>query len=208
MSIPKDLLGLYAGLSQKEIFYLKARWIVSPISAVEELVPKEGRVYDIGCGAGLLSNTMAMRSGSRDVTGIDLSEEKIALAKRTILARKNIRFEKADALNLILDSPDVVVACDLIHHIPFSAQEIFLEHIYSMLSQGGLLLIQDIDKRPFLKYLFAYWADMLQGNAGNLYYRSSGELGNILERAGFKVEIRRLDKRYPIAAVLLRCVKK
>ncbi|MBN2452701.1 MAG: class I SAM-dependent methyltransferase [Candidatus Omnitrophica bacterium] len=207
MKMPGDLLKLYAGLPAAQRFYVRARWLVNPVDAIENLVPAEGTVYDIGCGAGILSNIMAMRSDRRNVIGIDLSEEKIALARSTVGARKNVQFRKADALNLVFDKPDTIVACDLLHHIPSSGQEDFLKHIYEALGDGGLLLVQDIDKRPFHKYLFALGVDLILNRMEKVYYLESGRLKDVLERIGFSVEMKRLDKGYPIAAVSFICRK-
>lgn len=207
MNMPKDIAELYAALPAKGSFYAKARWRISPINAIEAMVPREGQVYDIGCGVGLLSNVMAIRSDERDVIGVDLSEEKIDLAKKTVLARKNIRFERADAMNLVLHKPDVVVACDLLHHMPFSAQEVFLKRVYGSLDDNGILLIQDIDKKPLHKYLFALGVDLVLNSMEKVYYRESEKFKDLLEWIGFSVDVVRLDKGYPIAAILFRCLK-
>ena len=208
MAIPQELLALYSGLSKREVFYLKARWLVSPIDAVEAAMPARGRVYDIGCGAGLLSNLAALRSGERQVIGMDLSEEKVAIAKRSVGNRHNIVFEKADVLKAALVRPDVVSICDTLHHIPSEAQESLLKYVYESLGAGGVLLVQDIDKRPFYKYLFARSVDMLLNRMEPVYYRDSTDWVRILKDIGFEVNIEKLDKGYPIAAVLFKCVKK
>lgn len=208
MAIPKELLALYKDLSQKELFYIKARWLVSPIDALERVMPVKGKVCDIGCGVGLLSNIAALRSTDRVVTGMDLSEEKIMIARKSVGDRQNIFFEKSDALKASLIQPDAFTICDTLHHIPMEGQERLLKNVYQSLGAGGVLLVQDIDKKPFHKYMFARAVDMLFNRNEPVYYRKSLEWANLLETIGFKVEVVRLDRGYPISAVLFKCIKR
>lgn len=205
--MPRELLALYQGLSKKEIFYMKARWLVSPIDAVERAVPDKGNMYDIGCGVGLLSNLAALRSPARNIVGVDLSGEKIGVAKKSIGDRKNIAFKDVDALKLSLENPDVVTICDMLHHIPIERQEQLLRYLYGSLDKGGVLLVQDIDKRPFYKYIFAQLVDIVFNRMKPVYYRNSSDWVRLLKNIGFEVKMERLDKGYPIAAVLFKCVK-
>lgn len=208
MPIPKELLGRYKGLSQKEALYMKLRWLACPVSAIEEDMPVAGAIYDIGCGVGLLSNLAALRQGGRHMVGIDLSEEKIGIARKSIDAARAVRFEQADALTFTMDHPKAIALCDMLHHISIQAQESLLRHFYNVLSPGGVLLIQDIDKKPLHKYLFARAVDMVFNRMEPVYYRTSDEWKRLLENIGFRVEGRRLDRGYPVAAVLFKCFKK
>lgn len=207
MANKDEVLSLYKNLSWTEKIYLDMRYSISPINSVKEEVPRAGKIYDIGCGAGLLSNAMALESGKRDVTGIDLSDEKIDLARRSLDGRKNIRFEKIDALDCDLDGADAVVACDIFHHLPPGRQEALAGKIHGSLKEGGLLIIQDIDKRPFHKYIFALVVDLLLHPAQKVYYRDSVQMAKMLEDKGFKVETRKMDRGRAISAVLFRCIK-
>jgi len=207
MGIPLELLNLYRGLTKKELFYIKTRWLLNPLNLVESHVPRKGRIYDIGCGAGLLSNTMALRSEERDIVGIDLSEDKINMAQKSVNNRKNVNFEKADALNFNFQKPNTAVMCDLLHHISPKRQELLLGCIYEALSDNGVLIIQDIDKKPFFKYLFALGTDKVLGKGRKVHYRSGAEMSEMLKKIGFKPEFKRIDKGYPIAAVLFKCRK-
>jgi len=207
MKTADSLFSIYKNLSGKDNLYLKIRYLINPMSAIEDIVPKEGRIYDLGCGAGLLSNMMALASEKRQVTGVDLSRKKIDIAQKSLGDRPNIEFRTADVLNFTFRNPDIIVMCDLLHHIPFQTQENLLRRLYNSLNKGGLLLIQDIDKTPFHKYIFALSVDKITSKMSTVYYRKSKNLENILKDIGFDVEIIRLDKNYPIAAVAYRCIK-
>lgn len=208
MSIPKELYSLYRGLSGKESLYMKARWLVSPIERIERAVPSTGTVYDIGCGIGLLSNLMSLRSPSRTVVGVDLSEEKIGIARKSAGEGRNISFENTDAVKLRMDSPAAVTICDTLHHIPKSSQESLLKYVHKVLVDGGTLVLQDIDVKPFPKYAFARLVDKVLGWGEPVNYRKMSEWASLLEGIGFEVKAERVDRGYPIAAVLFICVKK
>lgn len=61
---------------------------------------KHYKILDIGCGAGFTTRYLASTFSNSEVTGIDLSEEMINIAKNKSLNIPNIKFEVGDALNL------------------------------------------------------------------------------------------------------------
>lgn len=207
MSIPLDLLGVYSGLRRGDLFYLSVRWRLSPIGCVERLLPDSGTIYDIGCGAGLLSNLASLRSPSRRVTGIDVSEEKIRIANSSVGNRSNIRFIKSDALLFDFSGADGVVLCDAMHHIPFDGQEKLLKKIHTSLKDGGRLVVQEIAGRPAHKYIFARAVDFITGAGEPVFYRGAEEWASLLTGMGYEVNTLKLDKAYPVSAVAFVCVK-
>ena len=51
-----------------------------------DLLPKEGKLLDIGCGYGFMSYMLYFAAPRREITGIDYDEEKI---KQPTIALKN-----------------------------------------------------------------------------------------------------------------------
>ena len=47
-----------------------------------ELLPKEGKLLDIGCGYGFMSYMLQFAGPKREITGLDYDEEKIATANQ------------------------------------------------------------------------------------------------------------------------------
>ncbi len=82
-------------------------WLAAQIGAAPQ------RVLDLGCGAGFLANDLAAR-GHR-VTGIDMTEESLAVAR----ARGTATYVVGDARATGLPdaSHDVVTAMDLLEHV-------------------------------------------------------------------------------------------
>lgn len=66
-------------------------------AAIRAAAPESGRVLDIGCGAGATSLALAAALPALHVTGVDLSEGLIAVARERARDRPNLRFHVADA---------------------------------------------------------------------------------------------------------------
>ncbi len=91
---------------------------------VETIRNKIGRscdILDIGCGAGFLTNTLAVQ-GHR-VTGIDLSAQSLEVARKKD-PTKTVRYLELDAFALPFpdQSFDVVCAMDFLEHIELPGQ--------------------------------------------------------------------------------------
>lgn len=63
-------------------------------------VPKDGRVLDIGCGSGWATRLLADYASEGRVTGIDISDEMIRLAREQSSSYSNVDFEVASAEQL------------------------------------------------------------------------------------------------------------
>jgi len=74
------------------------------------------KILDVGCGGGFLSNFLAQ--AGHDVTGVDLSEESLAVA-RQYDSTQNVSYLRRDARSLEFpdSSFDVVCAMDFLEHV-------------------------------------------------------------------------------------------
>jgi SAM-dependent methyltransferase len=114
------------------------------------------RILDLGCGEGRLSIELAARG--MDVTGIDLSEERIRRA--TAMARSAMlgvqpRFVSGDLNTIALpaNSFDCVVAHDSLHHILHL--ERLCNEVEKALKPGGSFLIMDYVGMGIVRKLLA-----------------------------------------------------
>jgi SAM-dependent methyltransferase len=94
------------------------------------------RVLDLGCGNGAKSARLAERF---DVTGVDLSEEQVRLARAAAPAA---HFQRANFAELELppSSFDAVVALYSISHVPRARQAELFSRIARWLRPGGYFL--------------------------------------------------------------------
>ncbi|MEJ7655547.1 MAG: methyltransferase domain-containing protein [Thermoleophilaceae bacterium] len=96
------------------------------------------RVLDVGCGAGELVDLL-VRSGRREVKGIDVSAEQVALARSRGLSG----IEQADLIDYLgrtRESFDAIVAVDVLEHFDKPEVLTVLEAIATGLRPGGRLV--------------------------------------------------------------------
>ena len=205
--IPSELFRFYSGLGRKVALYARLRWRLCPFEEIEKYVPKEGSIIDIGCGYGLLANFLVLKSAKREVTGIDLSLERIKVAQKTTDNRKKIQFKLMDALDLQLEKYDTLVMSDFLHHINCEAQGELLARCYQDLPTGSFLIIEEVDNRPLWKYWFAIINDKILNIGERQFFRNHREFQKLLQGIGFSVKIKKVDKHLPLSDVLFICEK-
>lgn len=94
-----------------------------------------GRILDLGCGAGMPATAFMTRRG-RDVTGVDVSEAQLALARE---AFPEVRFVRADMMELEVEPGSVagVVALFSMIHLPRERLRTLFARIRRWLIPGG-----------------------------------------------------------------------
>lgn len=106
-------------------------------------------LLDVGCGAGLLTNALAL--DGHKVSGIDLSEQSLKLAKEKD-ATKTVCYQAANAYQLPFPdgSFDVVTAMDILEHVENPGQ--LISEASRVLKKGGLFFFHTFN-RNLLSYL-------------------------------------------------------
>lgn len=143
-------------------------------------------LLDIGCGNGAVAASLAKRGAT--VTGIDLSETGIALARA---AHPQVRYEVAsvyDDLNGRFGTFDRVVALEVIEHL-FDPRT-FLRRAFEALKPGGRLVLST-PYHSYLKNLALAVSGKLDAHftvlwdGGHIKFFSQRTLATMLEEAGF-----------------------
>jgi len=206
--IPLQLLERYSPLSPWESFYLRTRWRLCPFEAVESHVPRKGRILDFGCGYGMLSNFLALKSLDRRVLGIDLNRDRIAVAERSSKGHPEVSFQLGDVRDFQGIPFDAVVMTDVLHHISDDKVRMLLQIIRSCLSDNGTLVVLDVDRSPLGKFLTTYVIDRLLNLTRSLHYRSRDRLMRLLGQSGFWVhQAIPADQGLPLSDVIYLCTK-
>jgi len=207
--IPTQLLERYRPLSTWETFYLRTRWRLCPFELVESHVPQKGRILDFGCGYGMLSNFLALKSPERRVLGIDLNRARIEVAERSSKEHPAVSFQLGDVRDFQGIPFDAVVMTDVLHHIDDDNVRVLLRIIRSCLSDHGTLVVLDVDRSPLRKFCTTYLIDRLLNLTRSLHYRSRDLLILLLGQSGFQVqEVVCADRDLPLSDVIYLCGKK
>ena len=112
------------------------------------------RVLDVGCGGGILSESMAERGAV--VTGIDLSEPAISVARLHALdSELNVDYQCVAAEDFAQENAnqfDVVTCLELLEHVPDPASTVAA--CAAMVKPGGQLFFSTLNRNP-KSWLFA-----------------------------------------------------
>lgn len=131
-----------------EINPLRLEWI-------NALVPLSGkRVVDVGCGGGILAESMAKKGAT--VTGIDLSEKALKVAElHSLESGVQVRYEMIAAEDLAASEAsqyDVVTCMEMLEHVPDPSAVV--QACATLVKPGGHVFFSTINRNP-KSYLFA-----------------------------------------------------
>ena len=112
------------------------------------------RVLDVGCGGGLLSEGMAARGAQ--VTGIDLSEKPLGVARLHLLeSGQQVDYRLTSAEQLADEMPasfDAVTCMEMLEHVPDPAS--IVAACARLVKPGGQVFFSTLNRNP-KAYLFA-----------------------------------------------------
>lgn len=203
-----EVVDLYRPLGARMRAYVAVRLLASGLIATERLVPRDGDVLDLGCGYGTFAHLLRLESPGRRVHGIDLSLDRIEAARRTAPPDGGLSFVAGDARSIPASSFPVIVVVDLLHHMPYAAQEELLTRAVHVLRPGGWLVVKDLERRPLWKYLFHYFEDWISYGGQPLYFRGREEMVGLLDGLGLEVEVVPIGRWRPYPLVLYRCQRR
>lgn len=151
------------------------------------------RVADVGCGGGLLSESLA-RAGAR-VIGIDLGEKVIEVA-RLHLHESNLEidYRVQSSAELAAAEPagfDAVCCMELIEHVPDPAA--LVNDLAAMLKPGGRLFMSTINRTPAAFGAAIVGAEYVmkmlpRGTHHYAQFLKPSELAKLLRHAGLDLE--------------------
>jgi 2-polyprenyl-6-hydroxyphenyl methylase/3-demethylubiquinone-9 3-methyltransferase len=151
------------------------------------------KVVDIGCGGGILTESMA--ASGADVTGIDMGETPLSVAKLHLLeSGLHVDYRKTTAEAFAEEMPaafDVVTCMEMLEHVPDPASVI--KACMQLVKPGGHVFFSTINRNP-KSYLFAivgaeYLLRMLpKGTHDYAKFITPAELANWIRQAGLQLD--------------------
>ncbi len=170
-----------------EINPLRLEWI-------HARVPLTGkRVVDIGCGGGILAESIAKKGAT--VTGIDLSEKALKVAElHSLESGVAVRYELIAAEELAAREAgqyDVVTCMEMLEHVPDPAA--IVKACATLVKPGGQVFFSTLNRNP-KSYLFAiigaeYLLRLLpRGTHDYAKFITPAELSQYSRNAGLEVQ--------------------
>ena len=125
------------------------------LNYIDRLASLSGKtVIDVGCGGGILSESMAGMGAS--VTGIDLSDKALQVAKLHLLeSGKQVEYRKIAVEDIAEELPasfDIVTCLEMLEHVPDPGSVIAA--CAKLVKPGGHVFFSTLNRNP-KSYLFA-----------------------------------------------------
>jgi 2-polyprenyl-6-hydroxyphenyl methylase / 3-demethylubiquinone-9 3-methyltransferase len=153
---------------------------------------KGKRVLDVGCGGGILAESMAVRGA--DVTGIDLSEKPLKVARLHLLeSGQKVDYRLIGTEDLAREQPgsfDAVTCMEMLEHVPDPPSTV--RACAALAKPGGWLFFSTLNRNP-KSFLFAiigaeYILNMLpRGTHEYRRFITPAELAAMARDAGLSV---------------------
>jgi 2-polyprenyl-6-hydroxyphenyl methylase/3-demethylubiquinone-9 3-methyltransferase len=150
------------------------------------------RVLDVGCGGGILSESMAALNAN--VTGIDLSDKALQVAKLHLLeSGRQVNYRKIPVESLAEEQPeqyDVVTCMEMLEHVP--DPDSVIAACTKLVKPGGWVFFSTLNLNP-KSYLFAvigaeYVLNMLpRGTHDFAKFIKPSELAQSCRNAGLNI---------------------
>jgi 2-polyprenyl-3-methyl-5-hydroxy-6-metoxy-1,4-benzoquinol methylase len=112
-------------------------------SEIKSRLPSPGRVLEIGCGDGAVTERLAALYPHTSFTGIDISAEPGRLFRGDL---ERVRFLRTSAAELRADEPnsfDLVVIADVIHHVPKDQRLTLLQNTLGLVAPSGTVVFKE-----------------------------------------------------------------
>lgn len=191
-----------------------ARSFMSPFAALIERLPAaDGRpltLVDLGCGHGTFLALAKQSRPDLDLIGIDLSEEKIASARKAFEAAglKARELAVRDIADFAPESADVISILDVMYLVPLDQWDGVIEKCFACLKPGGVLLMKEMNRELDFKFRVLCLEETLAVKVLGLTLGSEftfptpAEIRDRLNKAGFAVEQIALDRGYHVPHAL------
>lgn len=151
------------------------------------------RVLDVGCGGGLLTEGMAALGA--EVTGIDLSEKPLGVAKLHMYeSGQQIDYRQVSAESLATEQPagfDAVTCLEMLEHVPDPASTV--RACATLVKPGGSVFFSTISRNPKAWLLAVVGAEYVlnmlpKGTHDYTRFLKPAELARFCREAGLAVE--------------------
>jgi 2-polyprenyl-6-hydroxyphenyl methylase/3-demethylubiquinone-9 3-methyltransferase len=181
-----------------ELNPLRLSWIDNSVQL------KSKRVLDVGCGGGILSESMFFKGA--DVVGIDLGEKALNVAKlHQLESGAKVAYQYISVEQLAEEQPssfDVVTCMEMLEHVPNPAS--IVAACAKLVKPGGSVFFSTINRNP-KAYLFAvlgaeYLLNLLpKGTHDYAKFIKPSELSGYARQADLNVSAMRGMSYNPIA---------
>lgn len=191
-----------------------------------DLLPRRGRLLDLGCGRGIL--LALLRAAAElfdsngwnsptpapprelDLRGVELRPAHAAIARRAL--GDDAQIEVAGLSDYQPPSCAAVTMFDVLHYLHPDAQRDLIERVARALQPGGVLLIREADGAAGLRHAVTHLGERAAAIGRGrwrqpFHYRCLTDWVGLLEAHGLAVTSRSMAKGTPFSNVLIEARK-
>jgi ubiquinone/menaquinone biosynthesis C-methylase UbiE len=150
---------------------------------IGSLAPDAKRVLEIGCGDGVMAASLREVMPNIELLGIDPG---IADPGRMYEGdRRGIEFRKVLTTQLLEEGVapfDLIVICDVLHHVQEADREQVLLDAAALTAPGGTVAVKDWERRPGIGSSMAYYADRWVSGDATVRFMPLDEINGLIEK--------------------------
>lgn len=195
------IASLFSGAPLSTRSFIWLRWKLTPYCEIAAVLPKAGRILDLGSGHGLLSLALSMGSDRREIIGIDHDQARVRLAERAIARHGSFpkaRFEVGDLEKTLVTfasgSLSGIAMIDILHYLSPEGQRALLHEAARVLEPGGILVVREVDSEGGVAAVWNRFYENVATRIGftqsartHLEFRTVAGWTSMLETAGLEV---------------------
>ncbi len=175
-----------------------------------QALPRQGLIYDLGCGYGFISYMLSFVSSERQIIGIDYDEDKIQLAKHCISNHANLEFITNDITSIVPQKAHGFILGDVLHYLTYQQQNDLLEKCIAHLQPGGTILIREGNSQSEKRHKKTRMSEWFSTKTGfnktsskdkKLFFTSKDALIEVLIRNKLIIEI--IDKKDNLSNIFI-----
>lgn len=153
--------------------------IESLIKQILQWQPSAKNILEVGCGEGAVTERLSAAYPDARITGIDVTPRVGRLYRGS---SDRVRFIQRDVQEIAATEPrqyDLVVLCDVLHHVPVVFRKGLLDAVRATLKPGGAFVFKDWERNHTPIHWLCYASDRwLTGD--RVVYLTRDEMREIL----------------------------
>lgn len=148
-------------------------------------IPPEAAILDVACGTGEFAKLLLAKNPQQPITGIDISESMLEVAKEKLQAYPNINLYNTSVTSLPFadESFDIVICASAFHY--FESPQLALSQMKRVLKPQGKLIILDWCRDYFLLKIVDAWLKLTDSAHQQCY--TQAEVNRMLSTADLDV---------------------
>ncbi|CAN5554923.1 hypothetical protein BH11PLA2_BH11PLA2_05830 [soil metagenome] len=150
------------------------------MTLVKRWVPSAASILEIGCGEGAVAQKLVTLYPTASITGIDISPKAGRLYRGD---RSRVTFattSAAEHAEVHAGQYDLILTCDVLHHVPWEQHATLLRQARTLLKPGGVFVLKDWEPIKNIGHIACEFSDrVLTGD--DVRYGSESYFRTLLE---------------------------